>query len=142
MTKSTDEHEQLRGFSLAVLDQLGSPFSEESLAPIRTTRSLRGLREAARDMVEMCQDLAADQVAALDARLTRDGFPTLSEMRDRRYRTFSPFFHEVESSPTMSFGSSIASSPTLTRPIFQVSLAPKQTHCSVPTSPIGNARAA
>lgn len=86
MVKSTDEHEQLRGFSLVVLDQLGSPFSEESLAPIRTTKSLRGLREAARDMVEMCEDLAANQVAALDARLARDGLPTLSEMRDRRYR--------------------------------------------------------
>jgi len=87
VAKSTDEHEQLRGFSLAVLDQLGSPFPEESLAPIRTTRSLRGLREAARDMVEMCQDLASDQVAALDARLARDAFPTLSQMRDRRYRS-------------------------------------------------------
>ena len=38
-------------------------------------------------MVEMCEDLAADQVAALDARLAGDGLPTLSEMRDRRYRS-------------------------------------------------------
>jgi hypothetical protein len=87
VAKSTDEHEQLRGFSLTVLEQLGVSFSEDSLAPIRTTRSLRGLREAAHDMVEMCEDLAADQVSALDARLARDGLPTLSEMRDRRYRS-------------------------------------------------------
>jgi len=87
VTKSTDEHEQLRGFSLAVLDQLRIPFSAESLEPIRTTRSLRGLREAARDMVEMCEDLAADQATALDARLSREGLPTLSQMRDRRYRS-------------------------------------------------------
>jgi len=85
VAKSTDEHEQLRGFSLAVLAHLGMPSSEESLEPIRATTSLRGLREAARDMVEMCEDLAADQVAALDARLERDGLPTLSRMRDRRY---------------------------------------------------------
>jgi hypothetical protein len=38
-------------------------------------------------MVEMCEDLAPDQVAALDARLERDGLPTLSRMRDRRYRS-------------------------------------------------------
>ena len=86
MAKSTDEHEQLRGFSLAVLDQLGVSFSEESLEPIRSSRSLRGLREAARNMVEMCEDLAAEQAAALDARLARDGLPTLSQMRNRRYR--------------------------------------------------------
>lgn len=86
VAKSIDEIEQLRGFSLAVLESLGVTFSQESLDPIRTTRSLRGLREAARDMVEMCQDLAADQVAALDLRLAGDRLPTLSQMRNRRYR--------------------------------------------------------
>ena len=39
-------------------------------------------------MVEMCEDLPADQVAALDARLDRDGLPTLRLMRDARYRDF------------------------------------------------------
>ena len=87
MVKSTDEHEQLRGFSLAVLDQVGTPFSEEALEPIRTTSSLRGLREVARDMVEMCEGLSPDQVAALDARLAKNGLPTLSLMRDRRVRS-------------------------------------------------------
>ena len=38
-------------------------------------------------MVEMCEALAANQVAALDDRLARDGLPTLSQMRDRRYRS-------------------------------------------------------
>jgi hypothetical protein len=37
-------------------------------------------------MVEMCEDLAADRVSTLDARLTHDGLPTLTQMRDRRYR--------------------------------------------------------
>ena len=60
MGYSTEELEQLRGFSLAVLDYFGLALSKESLEPIRITESLRGLREAARDMVEMCEDLAAD----------------------------------------------------------------------------------
>ena len=37
-------------------------------------------------MVEMCEDLAADRVSVLDARPTHDGLPTLTQMRDRRYR--------------------------------------------------------
>jgi hypothetical protein len=85
--KSSDELEQLRGFSLAVLDELGVSFSEEALEPIRTSRSLCGLREAARDLVEMREDLAGEQLAGLDARLARAGVPTLSLMRDRRYRS-------------------------------------------------------
>ena len=83
----TDELEQLRGFSLAVLAELQAAFSEEALQPIRSTRSLRGLRDAARDMVEMCEDLSSDRVAALDARLAREGLPTLSLMRNRRYQS-------------------------------------------------------
>ena len=85
--KLNDEIEQLRAFSLTVLEFLGVTFSHESLEPIRTTRSSRGLREAARDMVEACQDPAADQVAALDLRLAGDGVPTLTQMRNRRYRS-------------------------------------------------------
>jgi hypothetical protein len=87
--KSNDELEQLRGFSLAVLEELGVSLSAEALEPIRASRSLRGLREAARDMVEMCQDINGDQLVALDARLARAGLPTLSLMRDHRYRAFS-----------------------------------------------------
>jgi hypothetical protein len=86
--KSSHEREQLRGFSLAVLDELQISTSEWALEPLRTTTSVRGLCEAARDMVEMCEDLPADQVAALDARLVREGLPTLSLMRDARYRDF------------------------------------------------------
>lgn len=86
MAQPTEELEQLRGFVLTVLDHLGLTLSAEALKPIRTARSIRGIREAARDMVEMCEDLAADRVSVLDARLTRDGLPTLTQMRDRRYR--------------------------------------------------------
>jgi hypothetical protein len=82
----TQELEQLRGFVLAVLDHLGLVLSAEALEPIRTTRSIRGIREAARDMVEMCEDLPADRISMLDARLIHDGLPTLTQMRDRRYR--------------------------------------------------------
>ena len=83
--KTTEEHEQLRGFILEIMSLL--PHSEETLHPVRATRSLSGLRQASRDMVEMCQDLADDQVAALDARLASKGLPTLTHMRDRRYRS-------------------------------------------------------
>jgi hypothetical protein len=37
-------------------------------------------------MVEMCEDLAAERVSVLVARLTDEGLPTLTQMRDRRYR--------------------------------------------------------
>jgi hypothetical protein len=37
-------------------------------------------------MVEMCEDVAANRVAVLDARLAHEGLPTLTQMRDRRYR--------------------------------------------------------
>ena len=61
---SEEEVEQLRGFSLAVLEHLRLEFPRDVLEPLRTTRSLRGLREAA-----------------------GDGLPTLTLMRDRRYRS-------------------------------------------------------
>ena len=86
MAHSTQELEQLRGFVLAVLDFLGLAPSRESVEPIRTAKSLRGVRDAARDMVEMCEDLAADRVRALDARLTHEGLPTMTQLRDHRYR--------------------------------------------------------
>lgn len=86
MAQPTEKLEQLRGFVLTVLDHLGLALSAEALEPIRTARSIRGVREAARDMVEMCEDLGADRDSVLDARLTHDGLPTLTQMRDRRYR--------------------------------------------------------
>jgi hypothetical protein len=43
--------------------------------------ALRGLREAASDVIEMLQDLRGTQLAAFDARLAKAGGPTLSEMR-------------------------------------------------------------
>lgn len=51
VAKSTEEIEQLRGFSLAALESLGLVLSRESLGPIPAANSLRGLREAARDEV-------------------------------------------------------------------------------------------
>jgi hypothetical protein len=45
--------------------------------------ALRGLREAASDVVEMLQDLQGPQLAAFDARLAKAGAPTLSDMRSR-----------------------------------------------------------
>jgi hypothetical protein len=43
--------------------------------------ALRGLREAASDVVEMLQDLRGPQEAAFEARLAAAGAPALSEMR-------------------------------------------------------------
>lgn len=76
MTKSPDERELLRGFSLAVIEFLRLDWSGASLEPLRTTNSLRGLRDAARDVVEMCQDVAVERIEAIDAHLTSDGLPT------------------------------------------------------------------
>lgn len=88
MKDSSHEREQLRRFVLTILDELRIPIREQALAPLQTAASIRGLREATRDMVEMCEALSADQVASLDARLARSGLPTLFLMRDGRYRDF------------------------------------------------------
>jgi hypothetical protein len=45
-----------------------------------------GLRMAAGDMVEWCQDLAGEPLARLDAMLAAAGLPTLTAMRNSEYR--------------------------------------------------------
>jgi len=83
-----DEKEQLRGFILTVLDYVELPVPESALDPIRKSNQLRGLRAAATDMVEMCQDVDLQQVTKLDRRLLEQGLPSLSEMRDQSLRLF------------------------------------------------------
>jgi hypothetical protein len=80
------ELEQLRGFALTVWEFCGLQLTDEDRERICKSKSIRGVREAARDMVEMCQDFNPAQVAVLDERLARDGLPTLSAMRNRTYR--------------------------------------------------------
>jgi hypothetical protein len=94
MNGDLDEKEQLRGFILHALDfVLGRQQDAQSTAllaklrePVESSRSVAGLREASRDMIEWCQDLRTEEVGTLDRRLLRAGLPTLTVMRDRRYR--------------------------------------------------------
>lgn len=62
------------------------PVSDSAKEPLRKCDSLRELRTAAADMVEMCQDVTGQQLASLDNLLLEKGFPSLSEMRDRDLR--------------------------------------------------------
>jgi hypothetical protein len=87
--ESYDEKEQLRGFALRVLPRVAGALSAEALAPIRTTNSLRGLREAARDMVEACADLDPQQLAELDSELAAAGLPSVAFMRNSRRVEFA-----------------------------------------------------
>ena len=80
---ATNEKDKLRGFVLTVLDYVGVTERNSSFDPIRRANDLRGLRTAAKDMVEMCQDLDTKRVAELDKLLKENDFPPLSEMRDR-----------------------------------------------------------
>ena len=41
---------------------------------------------AARDAVEMCQDVAGEELARLDSELASKGLPTMSAMRNATYR--------------------------------------------------------
>ena len=41
---------------------------------------------AARDVVEMCQDLSGDELARLDSQLVSKGLPTMTAMRNTTYR--------------------------------------------------------
>jgi hypothetical protein len=83
----TGKSEQLRGFIIAVARYLLSE-KPESAAMLRSleesvtaSSSLRGLKEATRDMLEWSQDLHGEQLAELDRQLSAAGLPTLSEMR-------------------------------------------------------------
>lgn len=49
-------------------------------------RALRGLREAALDVVELLRDVHGSQLSAFDARFANAGAPTLSDMRSRSWR--------------------------------------------------------
>ena len=79
----TDEKDKLRGFVLTVLDYVSLPVPDSSIDPIRKTNDLRSLRTAATDMVEMCQELNAEQIGELDKLLLEKGYPSLTEMSDR-----------------------------------------------------------
>ena len=88
------EKEQLRGFILNVAEQLladtptpeAGSFLSSIREPVARADSLAGLRDAARDMVEWCQDLGPVSVARIDQHLRAAGLPTLTAMRDRGYR--------------------------------------------------------
>lgn len=84
-----DEKEQLRGFALCVASRLGSAVSDDAWEPLRTTNSIRGLREAARDMAEWCHDLDPQQLAQIEAELSAAGLPSIAFMLDRRRTEFA-----------------------------------------------------
>ena len=70
---------------MEVAEHILEPSLTMHLGSVRQSKSVSGLREAARDMVEACQDLNAEQVANLDHELSVANLPTLSAMRDRRH---------------------------------------------------------
>ncbi len=83
-----DELNQLRGFALEVWKFSFGEVPDWILEPLRKSKSLRGCREAANDMVEMCQDLSEEQIADLDSKLKSKGLPSLTMMRDKRFTQF------------------------------------------------------
>lgn len=97
MTHKHDERQQLRQFILGVAAGMvprddpenGTAQFSEMTESINGCDSLTGLREAARDMVEWSRDLEGEAVANLDAALSAAGAPTLTQMRDKRYRAFA-----------------------------------------------------
>lgn len=89
-----DERQRLTTFITHVVDYLRRECSDGSLDA--TANSLKeslshrvpisGLRQAAGDMVEWCQDLSPTSVSRLDAILATANGPTLSQMRNRQFR--------------------------------------------------------
>jgi hypothetical protein len=97
MTAKRNERQQLREFILrvaAVVLPRDNPQTVESqlakmTESINNCTSLSGLREAARDMVEWSRDLEGEALVQIDADLLEVHAPTLTQMRDKRYRAFS-----------------------------------------------------
>jgi hypothetical protein len=89
-----DERERLTGFILQTAEQLLAQdkrtSSVASIAEFRKAITYKtpipGLRQAARDMVEWCQDLTSERVSILDSKLAAAQLPTLSQMRSREYQ--------------------------------------------------------
>jgi hypothetical protein len=89
-----DERERLTGFILQTAEQLlAQDKRTSSVASIAEFRKaimyktpIPGLRQAARDMVEWCQDLTSERVSILDSKLAAAQLPTLSQMRSREYQ--------------------------------------------------------
>jgi hypothetical protein len=89
-----DERERLTGFILQTAEHLLAqdkrPSSVASIAAFRKAMThktpISGLRQAARDIVEWCQDLTSESVSMLDSKLAAAQLPTLSQMRSREYQ--------------------------------------------------------
>ena len=65
----------------------GFPIDEVTTVPWERA-SVPGLRMAARDFVEWCEDVSGDQLIALDAQLDAAGAPTLTAVREQGERLF------------------------------------------------------
>ena len=97
MTAKHNEREQLRHFILGVAAVMLPRDDPQNAAAqlagmtqsINGCNSLSGLREAARDMVEWSRDLDDEGLAKLDVALSAAGAPTLTQMRDKRFRAFA-----------------------------------------------------
>jgi hypothetical protein len=92
--QAMEERERFRLFILEVFTftnakaglVMDARLQNDVFAQAVQTAPLRGLRTAANDMIERSIDLPDADVAVLDERLRLLGAPTLSAMRDRRYR--------------------------------------------------------
>ena len=93
MLPQPNEKDQLRGFICEVAEFMsdlagdsGREFASELTQAVCSSNRLDGLRAAASDMIEWTCDLTPEEVARLDLQLESARLPTLSQMRDRRYR--------------------------------------------------------
>lgn len=83
-----DEIEKLRGFILTTLDYVKIGISKESLAPLLANGPVAGFRIAAKDIAQFYEDFSGLQIEELDSLLSSKGFPTITQMYNKNYRTF------------------------------------------------------
>ena len=81
-----DEKEQLVGFSIFIMRELGA---DEFLSSNSHEEFLRypisGIRQAANDMIEACQDIHGKDLEKLDEKLSEQNLPTLTSMRQKGF---------------------------------------------------------
>ncbi len=88
-----NEKDQLAEFALCVMSFIRDKIVEQGDNPSfldveidYEKASLSGVRMAAQDMVDWCQDLTHSDIKILDLRLAQSGLPTITNMRDKAYR--------------------------------------------------------
>jgi hypothetical protein len=95
MKKDDTELERLKKFCIVVLDFIaesatpGVVARDQFVRALEDASSVRGMRDATRDMIEWGGALPPGQIRELDSRLVAFGLPTFSLMRAKRGREVS-----------------------------------------------------